>query len=60
MDAYTCGTCGKKVERDLVVFMKHTEAHIIAEIQKAHPEWAAKDGICPPCLDYFKKALGKR
>lgn len=59
MQSYTCGACGDSVERDLIVFMKHTEGHIIAEIQKKHPEWKTEDGICQPCLDFYKKALGK-
>ena len=59
MATYTCPTCGKTVDRDLMVFRQHTDDHIIAEIQKAHPEWVTENGICRPCVDYFRKAMGK-
>ncbi len=45
---YTCPTCGESVERDLLVFLHHTDQHIIEAIKKDHPEWVKDDGTCPP------------
>lgn len=59
MNAYTCPVCQNKIQRDLMVFMRHTEDHIIEAIHKAHPEWKAQDGVCEPCVEYYKKQLGK-
>lgn len=57
MSIYTCPTCGEKMERDLLLFIEHTDQHVVEEIKKRHPSWITKDGFCPQCLDYFKKAI---
>ena len=59
MNAYTCPICSHEIERDLMVFIQHTDGHIIEAIQKAHPKWVVKEGVCDPCLEYYKKQLGK-
>ena len=56
MAVYTCPTCGEKMERDLSLFMDHTDKHIVDEVKKLHPAWVADDGFCSKCLDYYKKA----
>jgi hypothetical protein len=60
MESYTCPTCNQPVERDLLVFMKHTDAHIMAEMRKTHPEKVFEEGVCGPCSEHFKQSLGKR
>jgi hypothetical protein len=47
------------MERDLLVFVKHTDSHILEELKKQHPEWITQEGFCLKCLEYFKKAMGK-
>jgi hypothetical protein len=59
MSDYTCPMCGKKMPRELVQFLDHAETHIIDVIKVKHPEWVAKDGLCPPCVEHYKKAFGK-
>lgn len=59
MDPYVCSVCGQTIERDLVLYLKHTDRHIMDEIRKKHPEWAEKDGLCGKCLDHYRKAMGK-
>lgn len=56
---YACPICDKKMPREVLIYTAHTEEHIVEEIKKKHPEWAAKDGLCVKCLDYFRKAMGK-
>lgn len=51
---YTCSACGEKVKGDVLVYINHTEQHIIDEIKAKHPEWVEEDGICQRCVDYFK------
>lgn len=34
MQIYTCPTCGQEMERDLLLFMKHTDQHIQDEMKK--------------------------
>jgi hypothetical protein len=45
------------MERDLSLFMEHTDKHIADEVMKRHPNWVTKEGFCPKCLEYFKKAM---
>jgi len=54
---YTCPVCEEKIERELPVFMDHTERHIVDEIKKKHPEWVGGDGICKKCLEYYKNSI---
>src|SRR3989338_6340284 len=55
--AYTCPTCGERMERDLLLFTRHTDAHIVEALKKIHPEWITDEGYCPQCLDHYKAAL---
>ena len=34
MQIYTCPTCGEEMDRDLLLFMQHTDRHIQEEIRK--------------------------
>ena len=54
---YICPTCGERMDRDLILFMKHTDAHVVEELKKLHPEWITNDGYCPKCLDHYKAAM---
>lgn len=54
---YQCPLCKIQMERDLVKFLDHTNQHIIDSIQKKHPEWQTQDGICKPCVDYYRGQL---
>ena len=54
---YQCSVCGKNIEDNLVVYIDHTEQHIIEEISKKHPDWAQEDGICAKCVKYYKDQL---
>jgi len=57
MADYQCPLCSRTMERNLALFLDHTEAHVIDQIKKEHPEWVTADGICQPCTEYFKKQL---
>ena len=57
MPLYTCPTCGAKMERDLLLFTKHTDQHIVEELKRLKPNWVTEDGFCGKCLDYYKKAM---
>ncbi len=57
MAVYTCPTCGERMERELLLFTKHTDHHIIEAIKKKKPEWVTDEGVCPKCLDYFKRSM---
>ena len=54
---YTCSVCNKNVEGDLLVYINHTEEHIIDEIRTKHPEWETKDGLCKKCVDYYRQQM---
>ena len=58
--AYTCSLCQETVKGDTLVYIEHTEQHIIDEIRSSHPEWAEEDGLCRKCVDYFKAQLRGR
>ncbi len=57
MQTYTCPTCGEKMERNLSLFMDHTEKHIVDEVRKQNPAWVTKEGFCHKCLEYFKNQI---
>jgi len=54
---YICDTCGEEVTGGALLFIAHTEKHIVDIIKRHHPDWVEKSGVCPRCLDYFKKQL---
>lgn len=54
---YTCPTCGNQMERDLLLFTSHTEAHVVEELKKKHPNWITSEGYCPKCLEHYKASL---
>lgn len=54
---YKCGICGKHLEHDLMVYVNHTQAHIIDEIQADHPDWVEKDGLCRKCVEYYREQM---
>ena len=54
---YTCSLCGKEVQKDLLLFIDHTNKHIIDEIKKKHPDWVDDEGVCKPCEEYFERQL---
>ena len=59
MAAYTCPTCNEKMERDMLLFYKHTDQHIVDAIKKQNPQWVSEDGYCPKCLRAFKQQMAK-
>lgn len=54
---YKCGVCGQHVENDLLIYIDHTEAHIVDEIRAVHPTWAGKDGLCKKCIEYYRNEM---
>ena len=57
MVTYECPLCGRQMERDLVLFLEHTNSHVIDKIKKSHPDWVAEDGACKPCVEYYKRQI---
>ena len=54
---YVCPTCGDKMERDLMLFIRHTDAHVVDELKKKNPQWITQEGYCPKCLEHYKASL---
>ena len=54
---YRCPLCGRTMERNLVLFLNHTDQHVIDQVKKEHPEWVSKDGVCKPCAEYYRRQL---
>lgn len=59
MATYTCPTCGTRMERDILLFYKHTDQHVVEELKRQNPNWISEDGFCHKCLDFFKQAMGR-
>ena len=57
MASYRCPLCGNQMKRDLILFLDHTNQHVIDRIKQNHPEWVESDGTCKPCADYYVKQL---
>lgn len=41
----------------MVVYMDHTEKHVIDLIKHDHPEWIDTDGICRKCAEYYQAEI---
>ena len=54
---YKCSVCSESIDGDLLVYVDHTEQHIMDEIKLNHPDWVENDGICQKCVDYYKKQM---
>ncbi len=54
---YKCSTCKEDIDGDLLVYIDHTEGHIMEEIRLIHPEWVEDDGLCQKCVDYYKNQM---
>lgn len=54
---YKCSTCKEDIDGDLLVYIGHTEKHIMDEIKLTHPEWAEDNGLCQKCVDYYKNQM---
>jgi len=57
MSVYVCPTCGEKMDRDLMLFIQHTDAHVVEELKKKNPQWITKEGYCPKCLEHYKASM---
>lgn len=45
------------MSRDLLLFLDHTNQHVIDRIKLAHPEWVTEDGACKPCVAYYQSEM---
>ncbi len=54
---YRCAACNTVVSGDLLVYVDHTEKHIVDLLKHDHPQWVEKDGICKKCLEYYRAEL---
>ena len=54
---YVCPVCSRTMPRDIIVFLEHTDAHVIDKIKASNPKWAASDGICEPCVAYYRSQI---
>ena len=54
---YTCSACNRKIAGDMMVYLEHTDAHIIELVKHDHPGWVEKDGVCQQCVEYYRKEL---
>ena len=48
-----CPLCRDAVDKLVYRFHFDSEKTVIDKIKSAHPEWAATDGLCSRCLDYY-------
>lgn len=51
---YVCSVCKQKVSGDMMVYVAHTENHVMDLIKRDHPDWIEKDGLCAKCADYYR------
>ncbi len=54
---YKCSVCDQAIEGDLLVYINHTESHIMDEIKAKHPQWVENDGVCQKCVEYYKDQM---
>lgn len=54
MPKVTCSLCGTEVEGRTLASPQKLENRILDLIKKDRPEWEAKRGICPNCLEQYR------
>jgi len=54
---YRCDICKKNVVGSAVVYIKHTEKHIIDFLREKYPDWSDEDGLCKKCYEYYFREL---
>ncbi len=54
---YICSVCSQRVPGDMVLYIDHTQKHIMDLIKHDHPDWGGEDGVCKPCVEYYQKEL---
>ena len=54
MPKVTCSLCGTQVEGRMLASPQKLENRILDLIKKDRPEWEAKRGICPNCLEQYR------
>ncbi|MFQ5792228.1 MAG: hypothetical protein ACE5JI_17300 [Acidobacteriota bacterium] len=55
---YTCAVCNAEMERDLLVFLRHTDQHILEALKDHRPEWADSDADGSHVLELYRSQLG--
>ncbi|MBI4042133.1 MAG: hypothetical protein HY391_01525 [Deltaproteobacteria bacterium] len=53
-----CPICQKEVR--FVELHAKAERQILEIIRRDHPEWIEKNGLCPPCLEYYRQELERQ
>lgn len=56
---YRCPICNGEVERDLTVYLCHTDEHMIETLKELHPNWVSEDGTCEKCKNYLYEQLSQ-
>lgn len=54
---YQCPVCSARVAGEMLVYLDHTEKHILDLVKTDHPDWVEKDGICAKCVEYYRQEL---
>lgn len=54
MSVYQCPICNHETSKDLIVFLDHTNEHIIDAIKKQNPAWVTSDGMCKRCVEFYE------
>ena len=54
---YVCSVCKQHVNGDMILYMDHTQKHIMDLVKHDHPDWTEKDGICQQCVKYYEDEL---
>lgn len=57
MAGYQCPLCNKQMDRDLILFLDHTNQHVIDRIKQANPHWIEENGVCQPCMEYYRTQI---
>ena len=54
---YRCSVCNQKVGSDMLVYLDHTEKHVLELVKTDHPDWVESSGICQKCVEYYRSEL---
>ena len=54
---YECSVCQQKITGEMMMYIDHTEKHVIDLIKHDHPDWVEKDGVCQKCAEYYRQEI---
>lgn len=54
---YTCEICKRKIDDFASIAHVKAEEYLLELIRRDHPEWNEQKGMCPRCIEYYRRLV---